>query len=207
MADKFKACSVDGCNKNAHQSASGAKGWCRAHYTRWSRYGDPTVTIGTEVGAPLKYFYEKVLPYRGDECLTWPYNKNGAGQGSITYEGQRGLVTRLVCSLVYGPPPTAEHHAAHSCGNGHLSCVAPNHLRWATPKENAADKYIHGTHPFGEAACGVKLTTNDVLYIISMRGKVKQKDLAIKFGVSTPHICSIQKRKFWKHLTSGIETP
>lgn len=34
-------CSIDGCLKPA-----GARGWCRAHYTRWARHGDPLVVHG-----------------------------------------------------------------------------------------------------------------------------------------------------------------
>lgn len=41
MATTFKTCSVDGCNSDASTEAQGARGFCRAHYSRWRRYGDP----------------------------------------------------------------------------------------------------------------------------------------------------------------------
>ena len=41
MADEFKACSVVGCNGNAHYKANGKRGWCQAHHWRWRKHGDP----------------------------------------------------------------------------------------------------------------------------------------------------------------------
>lgn len=46
MAVKFKACSVADCNGNAHYTGGGVKGWCRAHYVRDYRYGDPVAGLG-----------------------------------------------------------------------------------------------------------------------------------------------------------------
>ena len=40
MADRFKACLADGCNKNAGKPGSG-RGFCAAHYRKLRRYGDP----------------------------------------------------------------------------------------------------------------------------------------------------------------------
>lgn len=38
MADG--TCSIDGCGKPVH-----CRGWCSAHWTRWRRHGDPTITL------------------------------------------------------------------------------------------------------------------------------------------------------------------
>lgn len=35
----MKICSVEGCEKSTR-----ARGWCQAHYRRWSKYGDPTAS-------------------------------------------------------------------------------------------------------------------------------------------------------------------
>jgi hypothetical protein len=55
-------------------------------------------------------------------------------------------VHHLVLEAFVGPRP-AGHEAAH--GDGDKTNNALANLRWATPKENAADRYRHGTVLFG----------------------------------------------------------
>lgn len=43
MAERFSACSVEGCNGNAHYTAQGKKGLCGKHYKKLRQHGDPTV--------------------------------------------------------------------------------------------------------------------------------------------------------------------
>jgi hypothetical protein len=140
-----KICSIEGCGKR-HV----ARGWCNAHWQRWKDHGDPMAgvplrrrALGGEVDRWLR---EIAIPYSGDECLIWPYAKDSDGYGSIRNRG----VHRVVCEEVNGERPTLKHEAAHSCGNGHLACCAPSHLRWATHAENMADAIEHGTFiPYG----------------------------------------------------------
>lgn len=132
-------CSVPECGRT-----SKARGLCSRHYHRWERHGDP-LAGGTTRGEPARYLAQVVLPYAGDECLTWPYSRMKNGYANHTHEGRTVVLSRLVCNLVYGAPPTPRHEAAHSCGNGHLGCVNPRHLCWKTHTENEADKLIHGT--------------------------------------------------------------
>jgi hypothetical protein len=40
MPEDVLTCSIDGCDRPANVPGS-ARGWCRAHYRRWQRYGDP----------------------------------------------------------------------------------------------------------------------------------------------------------------------
>lgn len=35
-----RTCTVDGCDRDAL-----ARGWCRAHYNRWTRLGDPVADV------------------------------------------------------------------------------------------------------------------------------------------------------------------
>lgn len=93
----------------------------------------------------LDYYNNVVVNYEGDDCLTWPFPTNSNGYGALTINKKYFIVSRLLCTKVYGDPPTRAHQAAHSCGKGHLGCVAKSHLRWATPAENQADRIIHGT--------------------------------------------------------------
>jgi hypothetical protein len=52
---------------------------------------------------------------------------------------------RVMCEIAHGPKPAPGFVAAHTCGKGREGCVNPRHLRWASQKENMADKLLHGT--------------------------------------------------------------
>jgi len=133
-------CAVKSCSKPAT-----TKGWCHVHYSRWRRTGDP-LGVRTPNGEGQRYIDEVALTYSDNECLLWPYGKNGAGYAVIGHD----LVHRLVCEATHGPPPTVKHQAAHLCGV--RNCVAMAHLRWATQRENEDDKIVHGVtrgRPFG----------------------------------------------------------
>lgn len=83
------------------------------------------------------------------ECTTWPehYARHSHGYGRTRVDGR--CVHVLVCTWYHGPrPPTdprvpGNPQVRHLCGNGHLGCFTPAHLRWGTAAENAADRSIH----------------------------------------------------------------
>lgn len=110
-------CCIANCSKRHY-----AKGFCQAHYERSRRHGDP-LAGRTAQGEPEKFLREVVLPYDGDECLLWPFARSRGGYGKIAVNSRLRTVSRLICEDAHGPPPTAIHEAAHSCGKGHLGCV------------------------------------------------------------------------------------
>ncbi|MEK1930877.1 MAG: hypothetical protein AAAC47_14080 [Pararhizobium sp.] len=128
-------CLIPGCVKYTH-----ARDLCVAHYRKLMRHGDPLGGHFT-CGDGLAYLQDIILSYDGDACLIWPFATNSKGYAMMRMHGKMQLVTRIVCKQVYGPPPTTEHEAAHSCGRGASGCVAKDHLRWATPDENRADRW------------------------------------------------------------------
>lgn len=79
-----RICSIPDCGKT-----SKSRGWCSAHHSRFLRHGDP-LAGGTPTGEPWRYFQEVVLPYEGDECLSWPYStvrragKDGKGYAYLS---------------------------------------------------------------------------------------------------------------------------
>ena len=188
-------CTIDGCSK-----AVRTRGWCAAHYKRWQRHGD---ALGgrTPDSEPLAFLENVVLSFDGNECLIWPYAKNLEGYGRIKRDGKTCLVTRIVCEHEHGPPPTPKHHAAHLCGKGNLGCVNRKHLAWKTPKENNADKLLHGTAQRGGRNGFAKLTESQVLLI---RSSAKlQRELAEEYGLSPGAISNIKLRKRWSWLEAS----
>lgn len=192
---KSRICSVEGCGK-----PHSALGWCRQHYIRFRRHGNPLTNKQTDGGAARAYFYRTVLSYSGDECHIWPFCRNGSGYGQINLDGKMRLVSRVVCEMVNGTPPSLKYEAAHSCGNGHLGCVNPDHLSWKTRSGNQMDRAIHGTSNRGERSGKHKLTERQVRYAKAMRGKTPQTVLAKEFGVSPNAIYEIQTGKSWAWL-------
>jgi hypothetical protein len=138
--------------------------------------------------------------HRGRKCLIWPFARLPDGRSHMSRNGKTAIPPRIMCELVHGPAPSPKHHAAHSCGNGHLACVHPRHVRWATSKENADDKILHGTLLRGEDLPQSKLTEDDI-HEIRRRSKLEvQKDIAAEFGVNGSCISKIVNRVHWKHI-------
>ena len=90
--------------------------------------------------------------------------------------------------------------AIHSCGQGHLGCVNPAHLRWGSHVENMADRIAHG-NGIGENHGLHKLENCDIMAIRKefAEGALK-KTLAAKFGVTRQAIRQIVTRETWRHL-------
>jgi hypothetical protein len=187
-------CSVGGCVKTIK-----SLGLCSAHYERQRKYGDPLISRTTP-GEPLSYYRSSVLGHDGNECLIWPYGRHQQGYGILHYGGSAAFVHRLVCEQTHGESPSSIHEAAHSCGNGHLGCVNPNHLSWKTPAENTADKITHGTLARGERNGKSRLTQNDVRKIMSMKGRFSLDEVASRFGVKRPTIADIYAGRTWNWL-------
>jgi hypothetical protein len=76
-------------------------------------------------------------------------------------------VHRLVLQAFVGNPASAIHQAAHNDGNPANNRV--ENLRWATPKENSADRFGHGTIRIGTAHRGAKLTAEMAALAIQLR--------------------------------------
>jgi hypothetical protein len=184
MADK-PVCSIPDCSNTVYNS----RGWCRSHYRRWLKYGDPLLG-GTAWGAAQSYFRDVVLTYDGDDCLIWPFQRNRKGYARLDVNGKTKFVSRLVCEHEIGPAPTPEHEAAHSCGKGHLSCVTKRHLSWKTGSENHSDKLAHGTY-------GRKLTAGIVVEIRRLSPTTKQSDIARMLRVNRSTVCRVINGKAW----------
>ncbi len=192
-----KICSIPDCGKRAH-----ARGWCSIHYFRWRKHGGPLAggKVRPPRGSVPIYLQEVAMQYEGDECLIWPFCRNAKGYAVMNSSGS-ALVNRLICEAVHGKPPQPKMEAAHSCGKGHEACVTKGHLLWKTPKENQADRRIHGTHQQGERHPVAKLKDREVVEILSLRKQgMGPVEIAKLFGVSSPNITAICKNRSWKWI-------
>lgn len=182
------SCSVVGCEKPVT-----GKGLCRVHYPRFLRHGDPLAGRQRN-GSHKKWLEENALHPVSDDCVLWPFSRDKKGYARIH---SRGLAHRFVCQKVNGPPPEGKNHAAHLCGNGAGGCVSGRHLAWKTPRENEADKKIHGTANVGERHGMAKLTEDDVRAIRQLSGEISNRKLAAVFGVSPASISRARNGVDW----------
>jgi hypothetical protein len=190
-----RICSVEGCD-NRHYG----NGFCAKHRYRWQKHGDPLVTVRPANGELLRWIEDVALKYEGDECLPWPFRGNIQGYAKAQVEGRAVIASRYLCERVHGSPPTSAHVAAHSCGKGHLGCMAKRHLSWKTQKEKVADMVEHGTANRGERCNLSKLSECDVLTIRKLSGGPSQSDIASRFGIDQSTVSDIVRRKSWAWL-------
>lgn len=192
-----RICSIPDCGKPVDK-----KGWCSSHYTRWHHHGDPLAggPAKTPAGTLVAYIFDTALPYDGEDCLPWPFTTNGKGYGQVRFAGRRHIASRLLCELANGSPPTSVAETAHSCGNGHLGCVNPGHLRWDTRSGNQQDRVEHNTHTRGERNYNAKVTVDRVRTIRALAGKQTLRTTADQFGITPTMVRFIQTRKNWAWL-------
>ena len=184
----MKKCSVKTCENNHF-----GHGYCFKHYARNKKYGSPLG--GQTAKGALPEWIEKHINYSSDECLIWPFATT-KGYGMMHIDGKSLTVSRVICERRHGQPPTPKHQAAHSCGKGHLGCVSPVHVRWATRKGNESDKFLHGTSMRGKNS---KLTVTQVLEI--KHSTLSNKNLGAKHGVCPDNIRAIRSGRSWAWLT------
>ena len=187
-------CTVDGCSEKAY-----GRSLCRRHYARVRRRGTTDIS-GAKPGS-VWAFIERAASHEGDACLTWPFSINKYGRGYLTRCCKTLLAHRVICEMAHGAPPFPKAHAAHFCGKGHEGCVNPRHMRWATAKENAADKIAHGTAPRGVNNGHAKLTTAQARQV-KARIRAGETDASIAAGlpVGADAVRAIRSGRNWRWL-------
>ena len=187
------SCSFPGCSND---TSKGSHGYCGAHWLQAKAEKELKPLRG--FGLKWQWIVDNAK-HGGDDCLVWPFPHSANGRGGVKIDGKHLTAPKAMCTAAHGPPPTWRHQAAHSCGNGHLGCLNPKHLRWATGKENAADRVAHGTKMMGEKHHQAILTEKDVLAIRQARSE-KRRVLAERYGVSYETIIDIVNYRSWRHI-------
>lgn len=138
----MSACAAEGCSIDAR-----CKGFCKKHYNRWLRHGDPTITRPHGVPQPeAPRFFAMVRfgpRFAGTPCLLWTGTRRleGYGQFAVRRIGVKQTVRahRWLYERWVGPIPDGMH-LDHLCRTP--ACVNPAHLEPVTGAENT--RRAHG---------------------------------------------------------------
>ncbi len=170
------------------------------HYKRLMNHGTTDYPKHSQQNRRIRWLKEHAN-YKGDDCLKWPFTVSDTGRGVATLNGNMTSAPRIMCILAHDEPEDESLHAAHSCGNGHLGCINPQHLGWKTPQENEADKRTHGTLRKGAAINTAVLTEADIHGIRKMiAGGISGVEIARRFGTTPSAISCIKTGKTWAWL-------
>lgn len=152
---------------------------------------------GPRPQAPLAdRFWAKVT--KGPGCWLWTGCTSRGGYGYLSRGGRGGgneRAHRISWEINYGPIPAGQI-VLHRCDTP--SCVRPDHLRLGTQADNVADMIEKGrgkpwgpgnqSSQRGETHWKAKLTDEQVAEIRSLRGKMSQKAIGLRFGISQAHV-------------------
>ena len=147
----------------------------------------------------LPAFILEAVKINDDGCWIWQRNLSNQGYARIGINRKNYKVARLVAEYIYGD--SNGKFCLHSCDNP--ACVAPDHLRWGTPKENTndMDQRNRRKSALGQANAKSKFTEEDIRFIRSVPINSSNKNLlASQFGVSPTAIRAVWLRKSWKWL-------
>lgn len=146
------------------------------------------------------------IPDKGRRCRNYPFEltpqQNKLSYLNILLTGDDGKrvrfrVNRLVLSVFKGAC-SLPLEASHKNGIRWDNRLA--NLRWATKKENAADKNRHGTMARGEKNGQAKLSAENVteIRVLLASKTLSQTQISKKFGVKQAAISNIFTGRKWK---------
>jgi hypothetical protein len=142
-------CTIDGCEGRVV-----GRGYCRKHYTRWDRHGDPLFNkyANRELHEDDRFW--SYVDRRGpDDCWPWAGGTNRRGYGHARHSAGRSA-HRVSFFLTYGRMPEQGDHDCHNrdpeCPGGftcpHRSCCNPRHVVDRSNQQNTAE--AHRTRRF-----------------------------------------------------------
>jgi hypothetical protein len=126
-------------------------------------------------------------------------DRYGYATVGLCFYGEQATRTvhALVAEAFFGARP-AYREVAHN--NGDRRDNRLENLRYATCRENCADRKQHGNQRQGSQVRGAKLTEAQIPEIRALRFRVPATKVAKAFGVSDTLIHLVWRRKAWAHV-------
>ena len=118
-------------------------------------------------------------------CWLWQWNTTWDGYGTMRAGGKIVYAHRYYYIQKFGDIPPGMQ-LDHLCRN--RRCVNPDHLEPVTHRVNA------------QRGANTHLTPDDIIEIRALQGVVRQKDLALRYGVHRDTILRIWLREKWANI-------
>ena len=113
-----------------------ARGWCKMHYQRWYKHGDPNICLQQHYSSPEESFATRT-EWQGD-CLVW-VGSTVDGYGMMHVNRVKVSSHRWIWEKKKGPIHEGEQ-IDHICWN--RACVNTDHMRIVSHTQN--QQYMSG---------------------------------------------------------------
>lgn len=190
-------CSIEGCGEGGRI----VRGWCRRHYWRWKKYGDPIADIRQVARRKdILALLNAASVAMTDECILMDPHSNT--RPLVRWNGRSMAASRVVWVIANGDP--GELKVLHRCngGSGAHGCINIRHLYLGTGADNARDMVAAGRASRGENHRSAKLTEADVVTIRRLYDAREETvtALAARYGINNGTLSRVVHRRTWRHV-------
>lgn len=147
----------------------------------------------------IKRFINKLTQEKDSDCTIFHGEILCSGYGRMCINYKK-IVAHRISYLIFKGDIPENKLVLHSCDN--RRCVNPDHLFLGTYQSNMDDKVLKNRQSKGELTNRTSLDETTVIKIREIRKnkKMKYKDIALLFNISTPSAGDICRRRSWKHV-------
>lgn len=170
--------------------------WCRKHYARVLRHGDPH-TVAKRGKGMLLAELKAAAASTSDTCII--LTTRGSHRPIAKLDGTLMLASRAVWILSDGDP--GEAHVLHTCHRGEAGCINRRHLYLGNNDQNVRDMVEAGHSTRGERSGRHKLKAVEVQEIRKLIANgMPYGAIAGRYNVSSSTIYQINAGKVWAWL-------
>jgi len=172
----------------------------RSKSTRGAQYGNKNASKPRLIKTIEDLLNRTVLTQEG--CMEWTMGYGSTGYPQLTFEGRPGRKGhRVAWILSNGPIPSETPFVCHKCDNP--KCINPDHLFLGTCADNQRDMAEKGRSSKTRKRFTLTVEQAREIYLRAISGE-HQGLIAAAFGISTPTVSNIKRRRTWREETEGL---
>lgn len=182
------------------QSGSDYRGFFLPREVRWSWQ-----TFGVHSDDLELFLLEHCVPIQATGCWEWTGSRTQANYGFFSW-GRRNWYAHRVSQILWNGPLTPElPYALHGCDNP--PCIAPDHLRAGTAKDNVNDRDARGRSNYLQASFleASKWCDDSLRAVFSMRAAgATQPEIARSPNTTQQQVSDVLLGKVFAHRTAHL---